>query len=110
LVAGTTRVAGTLQIATGAGYSNYATFTHDDVNLTIGINRVSNAGNIILSPYGNVGIGNTSPSEKLNVTGKIKASDVLLGNNGTKGYGAITTTTSTSTPTGGSSGDFTFIY
>lgn len=58
----------------------------------------------------NVGIGTTSPSEKLNVSGKIKASDVLLGNNGTKGYGAITTTTSTSTPTGGSSGDHYYIY
>jgi hypothetical protein len=58
----------------------------------------------------NVGIDTTSPSEKLNVIGKIKASDVLLGNNGTKGYGAITTTTSTSTPTGGSSGDHYYIY
>ena len=55
-------------------------------------------------------IGNTNGTEKLTVTGKIKASDVLLGNNGTKGYGAITTTTSTSTPTGGSSGDHYYIY
>ena len=55
-------------------------------------------------------IGNTTGTEKLTVTGKIKASDVLLGNNGTKGYGAITTTTSTSTPTGGSSGDHYYIY
>jgi hypothetical protein len=59
---------------------------------------------------GNLLIGNTNGTEKLTVTGKIKASDVLLGNNGTKGYGAITTTTSTSTPTGGSSGDHYYIY
>jgi hypothetical protein len=59
---------------------------------------------------GNLLIGNTNGTEKLTVTGKIKASDVLLGNNGTKGYGAITTTTSTSTPTGGASGDHYYIY
>jgi len=63
-----------------------------------------------LTSGGNLLIGNTNGTEKLTVTGKIKASDVLLGNNGTKGYGAITTTTSTSTPTGGSSGDHYYIY
>lgn len=75
--------------------------------LTFGTNstermRITSGGELL--------IGNTTGTEKLTVTGKIKASDVLLGNNGTKGYGAITTTTSTSTPTGGSSGDHYYIY
>ena len=63
---------------------------------------------------GNVAIGNTSPSEKLHVTGNIRASGVYVGNGSsgsyTKGFGGVQTTTSTSTPTGGSSGDFTLIY
>ena len=57
---------------------------------------------------GNVGIGTSSPTNKLQVNG------VMVGNNAsgsyTKGFGGILTTTSTSTPTGGSSGDFALIY
>jgi hypothetical protein len=47
---------------------------------------------------------------EIDSSGNVKASGLLFGNNGTKGYGAITTTTSTSTPTGGSSGDHYYIY
>jgi len=62
----------------------------------------------------NVGIDTTTPSEKLHVIGNIRASGVYVGNGSTgsytKGFGGILTTTSTSTPTGGSSGDFALIY
>lgn len=40
----------------------------------------------------------------------VVSTGMLRGNSGSKGFGAITTTTSTSTPTGGSSGDFHLIY
>lgn len=43
-------------------------------------------------------------------TGSVRSSSVLLGNGGSKGYGAITTTTTTGTPTGGASGDFVLVY
>lgn len=35
---------------------------------------------------------------------------MVKGNSGSKGFGAITTTTTTGTPTGGASGDFVFVY
>ena len=41
---------------------------------------------------------------------QVKATVPFIGNSGTKGFGGITTTTSTSTPTGGSSGDHYYIY
>ena len=90
---------GTLKIYKGPAHSGFA----EVISITAATTNT-------ISITANVGIGNASPSEKLTVTGKIIASDVLLGNNGTKGFGAITTTTSTSTPTGGSSGDHYYIY
>jgi hypothetical protein len=63
---------------------------------------------------GEVLIGNTNGTEKLTVTGNIRASGVYVGNGSTgdwnKGFGGIKLTTTTSTPTGGQSGDFVFIY
>jgi hypothetical protein len=44
------------------------------------------------------------------VAGQLAASGPLYGNNGAKGFGAITITTSTSAPTGGADGDFHMIY
>jgi len=43
-------------------------------NLTLQ-NKVGTTKDIILNPTANVGIGNTSPDEKLDVTGRIKASN-----------------------------------
>ena len=40
----------------------------------------------------------------------LTATGPLRGNSGAKGWGAITTTTSTATPTGGAAGDFVLIY
>jgi hypothetical protein len=56
--------------------------------------------------------GNTfTPSERMRIdTTQVKATVPFIGNSGTKGFGGITTTTSTSTPTGGSSGDHYYIY
>jgi hypothetical protein len=48
--------------------------------------------------------GGTVSATTLTATGPLK------GNSGSKGWGAITTTTTTGTPTGGSSGDFYFVY
>jgi hypothetical protein len=56
--------------------------------------------------------GNTfTPSERMRIdSSQVKATVPFIGNSGTKGFGAVTTTTSTSTPTGGSSGDHYYIY
>ena len=89
-----------------------------DSNATYGSIQTYNSSPLHLNPLGNnvimglsgsnVGIGTTSPTNKLQVNG------VMVGNNAagsyTKGFGGILTTTSTSTPTGGSSGDFALIY
>jgi len=66
VVNGLTRSIG-LHIAGGVGNSNYGNFTHDDDNMTISTTRVSGSGHIILSPYGNVGIGTNTPNDKLNI-------------------------------------------
>jgi hypothetical protein len=46
----------------------------------------------------------------LDTSGNLTNTGVFKGNSGSKGFGGITTTTSTSTPTGGSSGDHYYIY
>ena len=46
----------------------------------------------------------------LDNSGNLTNIGVFKGNSGSKGFGGITTTTSTSTPTGGSSGDHYYIY
>ena len=53
----------------------------------------------------------TYSTERMRITStQVKATVPFIGNSGTKGFGGITTTTSTSTPTGGSSGDHYYIY
>jgi hypothetical protein len=91
--------------------SPYITFqTTSSITQIQGINSAFTATNDIAMQLsgGNVGIGTASPTNKLQVNG------VMVGNNAagsyTKGFGGILTTTSTSTPTGGSSGDFALIY
>jgi len=60
---------------------------------------------------GNIGQDGALPTERMRIsTTFVKATVPFIGNSGTKGFGGITTTTSTSTPTGGSSGDHYYIY
>ena len=55
--------------------------------------------------------GSDGATERMRIdTTQVKATVPFIGNSGTKGFGGITTTTSTSTPTGGSSGDHYYIY
>jgi hypothetical protein len=55
--------------------------------------------------------GSDGSTERMRIdTTQVKATVPFIGNSGTKGFGGITTTTSTSTPTGGSSGDHYYIY
>jgi hypothetical protein len=69
--------------------------------------RVDSSGNLL--------IGNTNGTEKLTVTGNIRASGVYVGNGSTgsytKGFGAIQTSSSTpATPSGGAAGDHFYYY
>jgi hypothetical protein len=52
----------------------------------------------------------TSTITTLTSLSSVTCSAPLKGNSGSKGWGAITTTTTTGTPTGGASGDFYFVY
>jgi len=56
--------------------------------------------------------GASSSTARMDISGSgvVTAAGMFCGNSGAKGFGAITTTTTTSTPTGGQSGDFVFIY
>ena len=58
---------------------------------------------------GNADIASQTERMRIDST-QVKATVPFIGNSGTKGFGGITTTTSTSTPTGGSSGDHYYIY
>jgi len=62
------------------------------------------------APSGTAGNSITFTERMRIDTTQVKATVPFIGNSGTKGFGGITTTTSTSTPTGGSSGDHYYIY
>ena len=68
-VVGNIRSAGNVIASVGLGYGNYISMRHDDVNGYITITRTVYAGHLILEPYGNVGIGTTTPTVKLHVSG-----------------------------------------
>ena len=87
-------VIGTIKQKTGAGYSNYVQQSVSEAQLTFStfsVNQTSHPSAIKFSPNGseamrvdndgNVGIGTTSPSEKLNVSGNILATGTILGSN-----------------------------
>jgi hypothetical protein len=101
--ASTERIAGL-----SAVYTSYGTSVGGALAFCTNNGSSSFAERMRIDSSGNVGIGTASPTNKLQVNG------VMVGNNAagsyTKGFGGILTTTSTSTPTGGSSGDFTLIY
>jgi len=66
--AGGTGTSGGEIVASGAlGNGNFVALRHDDTNGYITITRTVYAGHLILEPYGNVGIGTTSPASKLTI-------------------------------------------
>ena len=78
-IGGLTRTLG-LHVAEGIGNSNYGLITHNDDLLKISTDssRVSGTGHIILSPYGNLGVGTTSPEFELDVTGSMRTTAFLV--------------------------------
>lgn len=70
---------------TGTNISTDFVGTADNVDLAF---RTNNFERLRISNAGNVGIGNTAPTQKLDVTGAIKFSGALMPNNdpGTAGY------------------------
>lgn len=67
------------------------------------VNRSSGGMRMYVNSGGLIGL-------QVSTTGLTTAAGMVVGNGGTKGIGNITTTTSTSTPTGGSAGDLVLIY
>ncbi|MBL7078032.1 MerR family DNA-binding transcriptional regulator, partial [Candidatus Shapirobacteria bacterium] len=63
-----------LQSADESSKNNYISFYHDQNNGMI----TTGAGNLVLFPAGNVGIGTTSPVQKLHVEGQCVTGDTLL--------------------------------
>lgn len=73
--------------------------------------RVNGTDRLKITSAGNVGIANGTPTEKLDVTGNIKASGSLIGSVGTLGsMGCRAVTITTGAPSGGSDGDIHFQY
>jgi len=95
-------------------YTTYGTSVGGALAFCTNNGSASFAERMRITSGGEVLIGNTNGTEKLTVTGNIRASGVYVGNGSTgdwnKGFGGIKLTTTTSTPTGGQSGDFVFIY
>jgi hypothetical protein len=85
-----------------------STYAGDDNNAQIKarLTNSNGAADMIFSTWSGSAFGERM---KIDST-QVKATVPFIGNSGTKGFGGITTTTSTSTPTGGSSGDHYYIY
>ena len=97
---GGTNVANTVNIDTnGSGTARY--YSHGSNSSTKGSHEFH-----LASSNGSLDVIGMS----LDTSGNLTNTGVFKGNSGTKGFGAVTTTTSTSTPTGGSSGDHYYIY
>lgn len=73
-------------------------------------------GSNILRTDGSLQVGgsgaafNVTPGGTVTAAGSIKSQGLLLGNGGTRGYGKLTITSTSGTPSGGSDGDFVFVY
>lgn len=93
---------------TGSRYLYYdgSGYVLANANLTINGQLALHAGNY--NSYAAALSGATFTGAVSGTT--FSASGLLKGNGGSKGYGAITTTTTTGTPTGGSDGDFVLVY
>lgn len=59
---------------------------------------------------GNGAAFNVTSGGAVTAAGSIKAQGLLLGNGGTRGYGKLTITSGSGTPSGGSDGDIVFVY
>jgi hypothetical protein len=75
--AGGTGTAGGEIIASGAlGNGNFVSLRHDDTNAYITVTRAVYDGHLILQPYGNVGLGTSSPNSKFVVRRDVTDSDL----------------------------------
>jgi hypothetical protein len=70
--------AGHLRISNAGADGNYMFLTHDDVNGYLCICRTVYAGNLIISPYGGVGINTSSITGKLSVNSGINTSSATV--------------------------------
>lgn len=70
--------AGQLRISNAGADGNYMFLTHDDVNGYLCICRTVYAGNLIISPYGGVGINTSSPTTKLSINSGINTSSATV--------------------------------
>jgi hypothetical protein len=64
-----------------SAWMRYYVRTGEDCNLELGVSN-DGADNIVLMPSGNVGVGTTTPNEKLTVTGNISATGTITTSSG----------------------------
>ena len=115
--------------STSNRWSNVASVLGDFSGALIAAS-LSASGNVTAVSFSGAGTGLTGTAAGLSIGGSassattaanvagtgaatvatLTATGVLKGNGGAKGYGAITTTVTTGTPTGGTSGDFVLVY
>lgn len=84
-----------------SGYIEFLAFTSGTRQGYIGFCATNNSQDAGVIPF---------VMAKASFSAQVTAGSTFIGNGGTKGWGGITTTTTTGTPTGGTSGDFYFVY